>query len=241
MARHRAAVVLALVLVLSGCAAPVAREAEPAADLSLAQVLAAHNAWADRIPHLVGSGRVKVSLPGETCDKRETHDVDANLLMAKPDRLVLRGRVLNQEMFRVGMNAEKYWLHVGPLKTVWVGMRGGLGESRLVLRPSHVMASLGCFRIAPSPDRAMRLIGGRGHYVVCEEEAAAGGAVPVRRVWFDRATLRPTRIDLFGPGGRLVLMAELLEYKGVDGVDVCRAYRLRSYGDGEEVGLVLRL
>ena len=76
-----------------------------------------------------------------------------------------------------------------------------------------------------------------------ERYACPASPPPRRRVWFDRATLRPVRVDLFDEAGRRLLMAELLRYRpvGPGGASLATAYRARFYGNGREMIIVLRL
>ena len=159
------------------------------------------------------------------------------------------------------------------VNTVWTGRRGGEGERRFILSPADLMMALGVFRIAIDPAVPAEFVAQAGHYILTERypstAAPAAPAAPAdppaaaarvdpsgppaalspaasgprRRVWFDRETLRPVRVDLFDEAGRRLLLAELLRYQpaGPDQTPVCTAYRARFYGDGQEMVLVLRL
>ena len=231
---------LARVVVLLAAAGSAARAGDPGPPVSApAEVIAAHNAWADAIRHVWSRAAVTINFP--VGDKREQHDLDGHFFIAKPDRLFVHGQVLGQDVFRLGMNAERFWLWIRPeVNTIWTGRRGGKGERDLLLSPADLMAACGCQRIDLARDAAAEFVAGRRHYVLTEQRRAGAAFLPARRVWFDRATLRPVRVDLFDDAGRRLVMAELLTYESVGGTPVCTAYRARFYGD-EEVALVLRL
>ena len=231
---------LALVVTLLAAAGSAARAADaPPPVAAPAEVIAAHNAWADSIRHLWSRAAVTINVP--VGKKREQHDLDGHFFIAKPDRLFVHGQVLGQDVFRLGMNPERFWLWIRPgVNTVWTGRRGGVGERDLVLSPADLMAACGMSRIDLAPDAAAEFVAGRRHYVLTEQRRAGAATLPARRIWFDRATLRPVRVDLFDAVGRRLVMAELLAYQPVGDTPVCTAYRARFYGD-EDVTLVLRL
>jgi len=246
--RHLLATALVLVFLC-----PPASAAAGVAVLPPAEVLARHNAWADRVRHIWARADLTLNIPkDETGKEREQHDLGGHLFLVKPDRLFIHGEVLGRDVFTVGMNRERFWLWVRPkVNTVWTGRRGGEGERRFILSPVDLMTALGLFRIELAPAVPAEFVAGSRHYILTESYPSAVGAasvpvaepVPRRRVWFDGETLRPVRVDLFDEAGRRLLLAELLRYEpvGPDKTPVCTAYRARFYGNGEEMVLVLRL
>jgi hypothetical protein len=234
--------VAAALLLGAGC--ETARRSGPAVVLpepTLAELVAAHNAWAESIQRIWSRAKIGLVLPEEAgSEKRARYDMDGHLFLEKPDRMLLSGKVLGfGEVFRVGLNPERFWLWVGlKVNTVWYGARGGPGESRAVIAPEALMKALGVFPVDVGPrDRAALEFHGL-HAVLTE--TAVGSRRLVRRVWFDRITNRPARIDLFDSRGERILMAELLAYEPVGGADLCTTYRVRFRGE-EEVDLTLRL
>jgi hypothetical protein len=150
------------------------------------------------------------------------------------------------DVFKIGMNATKFWLWVRPrVNTVWAGDRGGAWESRFIVAPKDLMVALGLFSVDLKPGQKAGFAVGDRHYVLSEDREFAGERVPMRSIWFDRQTLRPARVDLYDDRGHCVLMAELMKYERVGGVEVCTVYRARFFrgrffGD-DELDLVLRL
>jgi hypothetical protein len=126
---------------------------------------------------------------------------------------------------------------------VWTGRRGGEGERRFILSPADLMTAIGLFRIDLGPSTPAEFVAQRGHYVLTERHRGTAVPAPRRRIWFDRETLRPVRVDLFDEAGRALLMAELLRYEpvGPDQSPLCTAYRARFYGNGQEMLMVLAL
>jgi len=271
---HIALAVAALATLLACPPAPAAAAPVAPALLSPAEVIARHNAWADRIRHLWARADLTLNFPkDETGREREQHDLGGHLFLAKPDRLFVHGEVLGKDVFTVGMNADRFWLWIRPeVNTVWTGRRGGEGERRFILSPADLMTALGLFRIDLAPSVPAEFVAQVCHDVLTEYYASTAAAAPTsapasapspaptegagpaaassapvpaprRRVWFDRATLRPVRVDLFDEAGRPLLMAELLRYQpvGPDKTPLCTAYRARFYGNGQEMVLVLRL
>ena len=210
-----------------------------------ATVLARHNAWAARIPHLWARADLMLNFPkDEAGTEREQHDLSGHLFLDKPDRLFVHGEVLGKDVFKVGMNPERFWLWIRPeVNTVWTGRRGGEGEKRFILSPADLMTAIGLFRIDLGPATPAEFVAQRDHYVLTERYPPAAAPGPRRRIWFDRETLRPARVDLFDRAARRLLMAELLRYKpvGPGKAPLATAYRARFYGEGREMILVLRL
>ena len=234
---------LVALAILSGCGpvrAPAPVLATPI--LSPAEVLEAHNAWADSIRHVWSRAELRLNFPtGDPSSSRLTYDLDGHVFMAKPDRLYVHGAVLGQEVFKIGMNPERFWLWVGPkVNSVWTGQRGGPGERRFIVSPADLMTALGLFRIELDPAVPGVFVAQDRHYVLSQDHVIAGEVLPRRRIWFDRATLRPARVDLYDDSGRCVLMAELLRYERAGDIDLCTVYRVHFYGD-EEVAMVLQL
>jgi len=232
-----------LLLALAGAARPAGGAGD--AVLPPGELIARHNAWADHIQHLWARADLRLNAPAdEQGSRREQHDLTGHLFLAKPERLFVHGQVLGKDVFTVGMNAERFWLWIRPkVNTVWTGRRGGEGERRFILSPADLMVALGLFRIDLDPAVDAECVAQRRHTVLTECWPDTTVRMPRRRVWFDRATLRPVRVDLFDEAGHRLLLAELLRYEpvGLAGVPLCTAYRVRFYGDGQEMLLVLRL
>jgi hypothetical protein len=206
------------------------------------EVLAAHNAWADSIRHIWSRAAISLVMPrGESRGERVRYDTEGHLFLVKADRLFLHGQVLGQEVFKMGMNDERFWLWIRPrVNTVWTGCRGGEGEGRFILSPADLLAVLGVFPVELSADEPAAFDTQPRQYVLTQQRRFGGEKVPLKRTWFDRQTLRPVRIDLFDDSGARVAMAELMRYERLGETDVCTACRIRFYGD-DEVDLVLQL
>jgi hypothetical protein len=240
----RAAVALAVLVALgaAGCGPTRVAGGPVGPRLSPDEVIRAHNAWADSIQQVWSRAAVGLVVPrGAGRGDIARYDMDGHLFLVKPDRLFLHGQVLGQEVFKMGMDAERFWLWIRPkVNTIWTGRRGGQGERRFILSPADLMMALGVFPVDLSPASPAEFEALPHAYVLTLEWRGGPKRLPLRRIWFDRQTLRPIRVDLFDEGGTRIVMAELLAYGKVGQVDVCTAYRLRFYGD-EEVDLVLLL
>jgi hypothetical protein len=241
--RSAPAIALVAIALAAGCG-PMRGPGEPVSQEVFRpdEVLAAHNAWADSIRTIWARADLRLNLPRkDQTGEPMQFDLEGHLFLEKPDRLFVHGAVLGQEVTAIGVNAEKFWLWVKPrVNTVWVGRRGGEGERRFILTPGDLAAALGVFPIGIASDSQAVFVAQARHYVLSEERQVAGERVPVRRIWFDRASLRPVRIDLYDDAGDRIVMAELMAYEKAGGIDICTVYRIRFYGD-EEVDLVLRL
>jgi hypothetical protein len=230
-------------LVAAGCGpmrGPLAAPLGP--QLAPPEVIAAHNAWADSIEHLWSRAAINLIMPrSDSHGERVRYDTEGHLFLIKPDRLFLHGQVLGQEVFKMGLDSERFWLWVRPgANTVWTGRRGGEGERRFILAPADLLAALGVLPIDLAPDELAAFDTQPNQYVLTRQRMFGGEKIPVRRTWFDRRSLRPVRIDLFDDAGVCIVMAELLRYQRIGEVDVCTAYRARFYSE-TEVDLVLQL
>jgi hypothetical protein len=236
-------IVAIAVLVAAGCGPTRGLlHAQAGPQLAPPDVLAAHNAWADSVRHIWSRAAVCLVMPrGESRGERVRYDTEGHLFLIKPDRLFLHGQVLGQEVFKLGLDSERFWLWVRPgANAIWTGRRGGEGERRFILAPADLLAALGVLPVELLPDEPAAFDTQPNQYVLTCLRQFAGEKIPARRIWFDRRTLRPVRIDLFDDAGACVVMAELLQYERIGEVDVCTAYRVRFYGEAE-VDLVLQL
>jgi hypothetical protein len=234
--------VLALALA-AGCVplrpAPLAPVPPP---LEMEKVVAAHNAWAASIQHLWSRADITVNLPGvEDSSDRQTYNVEGHLFVVKPDNLLLRGQILGQEVFQVGMNVERFWMILKPkVNRAWTGRRGGPGERRFTLAAADLMTALGYYEVRPDARDPGAFRIDREQYILTEFHTVAGNRVPWRRTWFDRRTLRPVRIDGFDIIGQPILMSEILACEADGSTPVCTVYRIRLFAD-DEVDVTLRL
>lgn len=230
-------------LFAAGCGptrGPLAAPAGP--PMTPSEVIAAHNAWADSFQHIWSRAAISLVMPhSERRGERVRYDTEGHLFLIKPDRLFLHGQVLGQEVFKLGMNDERFWLWIRPrINTIWTGRRGGEGERRFVLSPADLLAVLGVFPVELAAGEPAAFDTQPRQYVLTQQRLLGGEKVPLKRTWFDRRTLRPVRIDVFDESGARVVMAELMRYERLGETDVCTAYRIRFYGD-DEVDLVLQL
>jgi len=227
-------------LVLAGCG-PIRKppHARPP-QVNPEQLLAAHNAWAESIQHVWARADLALNLPADDAGaKRDRYDVGGHFFLAKPDGLFIDGDILGQTVFQFGVGGRTFWLWVKPsVNTVWVGRRGGAAEGRLIISPPALLEALGVFRIDPAAGREMTLEE-FGRHAVLSEYASVRGPL-VRRLWFNRDTFRPERVDLYEAGGKRLLMGEMLRYERIGGTDVCTDYRIRFFTAGE-VDMVVHL
>jgi hypothetical protein len=235
------AIVLVLAAALAAGCGKAQRGPLPPA-LPMEEVLKAHDAWAESVQHLWSRSSMTLNLPQtDKPGQRSQYSLDGHLLLAKPGNLFLNGDVLGHELFRLGMNPERFWLWVEPrVRTQWTGRRGGPGERRFILAAADLMTALGLDSLHLDPKDLTTFSTEPEQYVLTEETLFAGRRVPWRRTWFDRWNLRPVRVDLYNESGKRILMSELLEYEKDGETDVCAAYRVRFYGD-DTVTMVLRL
>jgi hypothetical protein len=164
-------------------------------------------------------------------DKKQSHFVngDGALLYRRPDHMLLVGtRPAVGRVFEIGTDGEVYWLKIVPeMDTMWWGKHENIGKpcvEKIPIDPTHVMEVLGVSTfnadLTKLPAPVMRYNDVQDVYMFVWVNKREDRYVAEREVWYDRATLLPTRVILFDDEGRGVLVAALSDHKPVEVPDV---------------------
>lgn len=149
---------------------------------------------------------------------------DGYLLFRKPDDLLLTAKVLTEQAFTVGSNAERYWFTVPRENTMWWGTKANFTPEKakeIPIRPDLLLEVLGVldvdtnFKQPPAP--VMRFNSDTCSYMFVWSVPLTDRWAAVKEVWYDRATKLPSLVLLFDENGRVILRAYLSEHTAVPG------------------------
>ena len=148
------------------------------------------------------------------------------IMYQAPNNLFMNGtHELGTRIFELGCNAEQYWMGVPYEKvdTIWHGRTEHLGKpcvESIPIRPDLLLEVLGVFTIDPNlarfPAPVMRFNNDQDAYMFTWIRPRTDRFVAEKEVWYDRKTLRPRLVNLFGEEGRILLRAYLSDHRPVD-------------------------
>ena len=213
----RALVVSGMLAVLTaGCAVSQKRavsptQIRPAQQAAPEQLIAAYDDQA-RAVHSINAAVEMTPVAGSTYSGliEEYHDVGGFILAAQPEKIRIIGQapVLAKNIFDMTSDGQVFRIFIPSKNKFLIGptdLERPASKPIENLRPQHVLDALfwpECPPGAPvlfeeaevSPER----------YYVLTLVRQSGAALEItRKIWFDRADLRVSRIQIYGPGGRL--------------------------------------
>ncbi len=164
--------------------------------------------------------------------KMRTTPIDGRgvLMYQAPESLYMNGRhAIGGKIFEIGRNPDAYWLGVPHEKvdTIWYGRIEHLGKScaaEIPIRPDLLMEVLGVSTFDPNlarfPAPIMRFNNDEDAYMFTWIRSGGDRFIAEKEVWYDRKTMWPRLVNLFGPEGRILVSAYLSEHRRVklDGV-----------------------
>ncbi|MGB7160905.1 MAG: hypothetical protein WBD40_22780 [Tepidisphaeraceae bacterium] len=196
---------------------------------SMTDVVSRINANNERLPTLwMRHAFAAVIIEQAKDGKKRTTNVDGRgvIMYQAPNNLFMNGsHALGTRMFELGCNAQEYWLGVPYEKvdTIWHGRMEHLGKpciQPIPMRPDLLMEVLGVFTIDPNfarfPAPVMKFNNDEDVYMFTWIQPQLDRFVAIKEVWYDRKTLRPRLVNLFGQDGRILLRAYLSQHRPVD-------------------------
>jgi hypothetical protein len=159
------------------------------------------------------------------------------------------------EVMTLGTNGDTYWLTVRPeVDTMWWGRTQFVGSpcaQSLPLDPTLIAQVLGVGRIDTNflslPAPVLRFNHEEDVYMVTWHVSTPMQWAAQREVWYDRASLLPVRVMLYGQHGRVLLRADLAAHEPVTtdkdaetGAKVATTYTLSFPDSGSTMILRLR-
>lgn len=206
-------------MLLSGCVSRT-RRVEPPATVPKPALVASRQELLDRYNGQAGGVRslhATVRLTAETGSAfagvvKEYRQITAILLARRPAwiRVVGQAPVVGTDLFDMVSDGRTFRMYVPSKKRFLVGPAriGKAGKKAIEnLRPEPIYDALLWPKIAPDEtvvlEQEYRERPPERDYVLAVLRRSADGLAIARRIWFDRADLRVSRIELYGPGGRL--------------------------------------
>jgi hypothetical protein len=161
-------------------------------------------------------------------------------LYRKPRELRLIGnKDIAGTIFEAGSTVDRFWLKVLPeVDTMWWGYHKNVGKPCALdvpIRPDALVEVLGISEIDPTftadPQPVMRFNNDSDAYMFLWTQPVDGRRIPVREVWYDRATKLPKLVLFFDREGRIVVRAYLAKHAPVQMENVADAERPRVATD----------
>lgn len=151
---------------------------------------------------------------------------DIVALYLAPNKLRLKGKKAGAgDVFDLGSNGERFWLHLPTEKLLYTGTFEGLDPEaarQLPVRPDLVLEVLGIVPLSAdllkTPAPMLRINPDADVYMLTYAESVDGPPPRwniVKEVWYDRQTLLPELVVLFDRHGDPVLRAYLSQHREV--------------------------
>lgn len=153
---------------------------------------------------------------------KEYRDVRGFILLEKPAmiRMIGQAPVVRTNIFDMVSDGQEFKLYIPTKQKFIVGrndFRRPAKNSLENLRPQHILHAL----LLPPIDLTKEKYfveeaeeGPRRYYVLSVFEAGEGAELQLsRKVWFDRATLQVSRLQLYGPGGSHIEDIQYSDYR----------------------------
>jgi hypothetical protein len=197
-------VFFALTFMLSSCAPPEVRRAEELCQgkSNIAQAVDAIAVRREIMAPFRASGRCKLTWYDDK-GKKHTESPDLRLFFYPPYNLFFDGKILNQEIFRLGSNADQFWFSMKPEKVFYFGKRENALKCRkkLLIDPAGLLEALGVITV----DNTWELSHAIGQDILTK---VADGKVQ-KRIYINACDYQVSRIEYFDEYGEITLTAEL--------------------------------
>jgi len=203
-------------LLASGCAASKKRvvppaEVRPALEATPDQLIAQYNQQARTVRSL-SAGVELVPVAGSSYSGviEQYHDVRGFVLAQKPGHIRVIGQapVVAKNIFDMVSDSETFRIFIPSKNKFLVGPGAFERPAKKPienLRPQHLLDALFWSELpAGAPVLFEESNAGSARYYVLTLLRQAFSLEIVRKVWFDRSDLSLARVQLYGPGGRLV-------------------------------------
>ncbi|MHC4946868.1 MAG: hypothetical protein ACYTG1_01205 [Planctomycetota bacterium] len=206
----RAGAAAVVALAAAGCASdavgPTVDAPAPVAP-SRADLAAAHNGRITRLRRFESRGTVQLDWTDRDGDRHEDQG-DLDLWVRLPFHVSMRVSKLGEEILWLGSDTHRYWLFDlgGDERTLTVGRHAEADAATdlpVPIAPLALVDLIGLTPIAEQGASDVEWDDARDAWVV----ASPGLGGPMR-LYLDRGTLLPVRVESLGPDGRVCLAAE---------------------------------
>jgi hypothetical protein len=179
----------------------------------------------------------KMTYTGFVDGKKEAKEnLDIRLRFFPPDRLYLRANSILGEELCVGMNERDFWVRIktNPPSAYWFGRRddmAGCGSS-LFLGPESLLEAVGIIDIMGN----WQLEVDDGMDVLVK---TGDGGRAVKKIYIDRCTDLPKKIEYLGQQGQIVLAIEMADFTmGKDSIVVPAEISITSFEDEQITSII---
>jgi outer membrane lipoprotein-sorting protein len=200
----------------SGCAVSQKRtvppaQIRPAQQATEEQLLGAYNEQAREVRSINAAVEMRPVAGSEYSGLiEEYHDVGGFILAARPEKIRIIGQapVLAKNIFDMTSDGQVFHILIPSKNKFLIGptdLERPAEKPIENLRPQHVLDALFWPETAPeTPVLFEEAEEAQERYYVLTLLREPGGTPAIaRKIWFDRADLRVSRLQIYGPGGRL--------------------------------------
>lgn len=201
----------------------------PAKEASVAELIGKVNAQSEAVRTLVATVELEPTAGSVYSGViKEYRDVRGFILLEKPAliRMIGQAPVVRTNIFDMVSDGREFKLYIPSRQKFIVGkndFRRPAKNSLENLRPQHILHALLLPRIDPAQEKYFVEEAEEGagrYYVVSVFETGDGAELQLnRKVWFDRATLAVSRLQLYGLGGSHIEDVHYSDYQDFQGVN----------------------
>lgn len=249
--RIRSVLTLASVFVLvGGCAVSRKRVAVPAAvqpaqTATKTDLIALYNREASAVETLNASVRLSPTAGSVLSGVIEQyHEVNGYILAARPAsiRVIGQAPVVAKDIFDMASDGQTFRVYIPSKNKFIVGpddLRSTTAKPIENLRPQHLFEAL-VWPVIPRSENVLLeetdALPFR-YYVLTLAMSGTQGWELDRKIWFDRAVLQIARLQIYGPGGKLVSDIHTSNWQPVGGVNYPKDILLARPADEYQLGI----
>jgi outer membrane lipoprotein-sorting protein len=201
----------------------------PPRQASVAELVKDVDAWSKDITTLTATVEFKPKTGSVyTGVIKEYQTVGGYILMKKPAMIRILGQapVVKTEIFDMVSDGQQFRVSIPPKNKFIVGNNNYHGSAKQPLenlRPEHIMEALLIPPIDQTKDKFFNeethASTGQYFYILNIVETDGAGELSLKRkVWFDRANMGLSRVQIYGPGGALVEDVNYAGYHDFQGI-----------------------
>jgi outer membrane lipoprotein-sorting protein len=222
----------------------------PLRQAAVAELVKEVNAWSQGISTLKATVEFRPTTGSVyTGVIKEYQNVGGYILLKKPAMIHIIGQapVVKTEIFDMVSDGQQFRISIPPKNKFIVGNNSYQGSAKQPLenlRPEHILDAL----LIPPIDEAKEKFfneedqapTGQSYYVLnIVEPTGTGELILKRRVWFDRADLSISRLQIYGPGGALIENIDYAGYRDFEGTRYPAEITLNRPGEGYTLSITM--
>jgi hypothetical protein len=222
----------------------------PPKQATVAELVKEVDAWNQNIDTLTATVEFKPTTGSVyTGVINEYQTVGGFILMKKPAMIRILGQapVVKTEIFDMVSDGRQFRVSIPPKNKFIVGNTNYQGSAKQPLenlRPAHILDALLIPPINQTKEKffneEIHAPTGKYYYVLNIVEPNGMGELSLeRKVWFDRADLSISRLQLYGPGGALVEDVDYAGYRDFQGILYPAQITLNRPGEGYTLSITM--